>query len=337
MPSECDPHELTLVSWPTERWDRDGLLNEARLNYAAVIDAIAAFEPVMVVADPVDANGARKQCPSGAQVVEVPLDDSWIRDNGPIVVRSDYGSRAALDFQFNAWGRKFPTWERDNAVPRTLSELLGIERLEAPIVLEGGSISVDGEGTLITTEQCLLDPSRNPDLSRGDLERVLAEWLGVEKVIWLDRGLVEDLDTDGHVDNVCAFAAPGSVILQVVEDPRDPNFEACSRNREILEAESDARGRRLEVTEMRQLPRAGHGDRAVAVPYTNFYVANGAVIVPVADDLVGSEESSSPLATIAHSFPDREIVPVPSTTLARGGGGIHCITQQVPAGVSGGD
>jgi len=337
MPPEWDPHELTLVSWPTERWDRDSLLSEARLNYAAVIDAISAFEPVMVVADPADASGARRDCPSSAEVVEVPLDDSWIRDNGPIVVRSDDGARAALDFQFNAWGRKFPTWDLGDAVPRILSELLEMERLEAPIVLEGGSISVDGEGTLVTTEQCLLDPSRNPDASREDLERALAEWLGVEKVIWLDRGLVEDLDTDGHVDNVCAFTAPGSVILQMVEDPEDPNFESCSRNRAILESESDAKGRRLEVTELRQLPRVEHADRAVAVPYTNFYVANGAVIVPVADELIGSEESSSPLATIAESFPDREIVPIPSTTLARGGGGIHCITQQVPAGVSVGD
>lgn len=329
MPSEASRHDRTLMAWPCGRWESFGLLEEAFVNYAAVANAIAAFEPVMMFAEPGYAAEARARCSEEVEVVEVPLDDSWLRDSGPIFVVGDAKRRVGVDFAFNAWGEKFPAWEADDAVASSICDRLGIESRRAPIVLEGGSITVDGRGTLVTTEQCLLHPKRNPALDQDAIEAALGDWLGVTKVIWLENGLIEDLDTDGHVDNLCAFIEPGQVICQASPGPEDPDHTNLTENLARLRSATDSRGGDLEVVELPFLPRAEHEGRSVAIPYTNFYLANGAAIVPTPEG--GDATEADALAVISSAFPDREVIGVPSTTLARGGGGIHCITQQVPA------
>jgi agmatine deiminase len=329
MPAEWAPHERTLMAWPA-RMDLWGeAMADAKREYAATARAIAAFEPLLMVAPPGARGEVRDACGSAVEVAELPLDDSWIRDSGPIFVTAPDGRRAGVDFRFNGWGEKFVPYDSDDALPRALLAHLGIARFEAPLVLEGGSITVDGEGTLITTEQCLRNPNRNPDLGREEIEALLREYLGAEKVIWLGDGLVEDEDTDGHVDNVAAFVRPGVVLAQTVADPASPNFERLQENLRRLRSATDARGRRLEVIELDVLPATEVRGRPGVVPYVNLYIAGGAVIVPVAGDDPDRDEQV--LARLAEVFAPREIVSVPGRLLAEGGGGVHCITQQVPA------
>jgi agmatine deiminase len=231
-------------------------------------------------------------------------------------------SRAGVDFGFNGWGEKFVPYDADARFAERVLALLGEERRDATqLVLEGGSIAVDGEGTLVTTEQCLLEERRNPQLAREEIEAELRAQLGVERVVWLGLGLVEDHDTDGHVDNVCAFVAPGRVVLQTVAEEGNPNFDACQENLRRL------RDAGLDVVELPWLPYVPGEEPAVVVPYTNFYVCNGALIVPTD----ARETDAEALALLESLYPGREAVPVPGRTLALGGGGVHCITQQVPA------
>ena len=231
MPAEWSKHELTLMAWPAriELWG-DGLA-EAKAEYAAVARAIAAFEPVLMVAPNGCAQEVRDACGEGVEVIELPIDDSWMRDSGPIFVTAPDGRRAGVDFRFNGWGEKFAPYDRDDAMNRALLPRLGIERLAADLVLEGGSISVDGEGTLIATEQCLLHPQPQSRRWRGARSRSgCARYLGIEQVVWIAHGLLEDHDTDGHVDNVAQFVAPGVVLAQTVDDPADPNHERMAEN-----------------------------------------------------------------------------------------------------------
>ena len=226
MPAEWAPHELTLVAWPQreDAW-RGTTIEAARDTHAEVVAAISEFEPVLLVADPSQAADARSRVPSNnVEVLELPIDDSWLRDSGPIVLSDGLGNRAGVDFRFNAWGEAFTPYENDAAVAGRILDHLGIERIESPMVLEGGSIAVDGDGLLVTTEQCLLDPTRNPDLGYREIAAELRGRLGVEKVIWLGDGLLEDVDTDGHVDNICAFFEPGKALLQTVAEESDPNW-----------------------------------------------------------------------------------------------------------------
>jgi agmatine deiminase len=329
MPPEWAEHERTLMAWPTrvELWGE--ALEEAKRVYAEIARAIAAFEPVLMVVPPGSAAEARDLVGAGVDLVEIPIDDSWIRDSGPIFVTGPSGNRAGVDFRFNAWGEKFKPFDRDDALPKALLAHLGVERVEAPLVLEGGSINVDGEGTLITTEQCLLNPNRNPELDRDQIAALLLEYLGAERVVWLPHGLVEDHDTDGHVDNVAAFVAPGRALLQTVADVASPNYERLQENLELLRSSTDARGRAIEVVELDVLPMTDVRGEPGCVPYTNLYLANGAAIVPVGGDDPDRDEEV--LAMLGRLLAPREVVPVPGRLLAEGGGGVHCITQQVPA------
>jgi len=321
MPAEWAPHERTLMCWPAREAMWRSRFGDAKRDHALVAAAIAAFEPVTMAVDPAQVGEARAALPGAVEVVPIPIDDSWARDSGPIFVAGE-GRRAGVSFRFNAWGEKFLPYADDDAFARRILEHLGEEVREAPFVLEGGSIAVDGEGTLITTEQCLLHPNRNPGMAAEEIEAGLREHLGVERVVWLGRGLLEDDDTDGHVDNICAFVEPGRVLVQTVADEANPNWSHCAENARRLRAAG------LEVVELAQLPYA---DPETVVPYTNYYVCNGALIVPVRDPqaLTGSDEEA--LALLASLYPGREAVPVPGETLAFGGGGVHCITQQVPS------
>lgn len=324
MPAEWVQHERTLVAWPTraDAWRGHGL-EAARACHAEVIDAISQFEPVTLVANPSEAEAAAKSCPAGnVEVVPIPIDDSWLRDSGPIILTDGGGNRVGADFGFNGWGGKFTPYDLDQQVSRHLLEHLGIERRASSLVMEGGSLTVDGEGTLVTTEQCLLSESRNPDHTRGEIEQGLRDMLGVEQIVWLELGLLEDADTDGHVDNICSFIEPGRVLLQATP-PDDPNHGAMERNRGILEAAGIA------VEPLDLLPRTQrpNGDEVV-VPYLNLYFVNGGVIVPVAG--IDPDMDQEALERIGSLLPGRDVVGVNALTLAFGGGGIHCITQQVP-------
>ena len=320
MPAEWAPHERTIVCWPARESMWQERFADAKAEHAAVVNAIAAFEPVTLAVDPSQQTEARAAVRGDVDVVAIPLDDSWARDSGPIFVTGG-GSRAGVHFGFNAWGEKFAPYDKDAAFGARVLEHLGVERVDAgDLILEGGSIAVDGEGTLITTEQCLLHPSRNPRLGREEIEARLREALGVEQVVWLGLGLLEDDDTDGHVDNICAWIEPGRVLLQTVADEDDPNYGLCRENVERLGAAG------IDVVELDVLPRLAGEEPPVVVPYVNFYIANGALIVPV----TGAETDPDALALLERLYPGREAVPVPGTTLAIGGGGVHCITQQVP-------
>ncbi len=328
MPAEWEPHERCLMAWPArvELWGER--LAEAARDYAAIARAIAEREPVLMLARPDAVALAREMCGEDVEVAPAELDDSWIRDTGPIFVRSASGTLRGVDFEFNGWGGHYVPYAADAALAGRVLELLGIPRVEAGFVLEGGAITVDGEGTLVTTESVLLNPTRNPTRSRAELEGLLERHLGAERVIWLAGGLDEDRDTDGHVDNVCHFLAPGRMIAQTIPDPARPNHAVCAENLRRLRAARDARGRRLEVVEMPYLPYVPDCDPPVVAPYLNFYLAQGAVVVPV----IGASTDAAALALLAAAFPGRELVPVPGAMLARGGGGVHCITQQQPRG-----
>ncbi len=308
------------MGWPCRVSLWGSTLDQARADYAAVANAVAGFEPVTMIANPgADAAAARAACGAGVDVLELPLDDSWLRDCGPIYVYGDDGARVGVHFRFNAWGEKFPPWDRDAAVGRLAAEALGDRVSSVSLVLEGGSIVSDGAGTLLTTEQCLLADNRNPELSREEIEAALCRHLGLSRVVWLGQGLVEDRDTDGHVDLIAAFCPDGSVLLQTVASG-NANFDNCVENVARL------REAGLRVREMPFLPYAEVEGEQVAVSYMNLYLCNGAVIVPVC----GAESDSEALALIASAYRGREVVPVPGAVLAYGGGGPHCITQQVP-------
>lgn len=319
MPAEWAPHERTLMCWPAraEMWQQR--FADAKRDHAAVAAAIAEFEPVTMVADPAQAAEARAALPGAVDVVEIPIDDSWARDSGPIFVLGEEG-RAGVSFHFNGWGEKFVPFDDDDALAARVLDHLGERRIDSELVLEGGSIAVDGEGTLVTTEQCLLHPSRNPEWAREEIEAELRARLGAERVVWLGLGLLEDHDTDGHVDNICAFLGPGRVLLQTVADESNPNFEHCAENARRL------RDAGLEVVALDRLPYAAAD---VVVPYTNYYVCNGALIVPVTG--ADPDADADVLRLLESLYPGREAVGVPGETLAHGGGGVHCITQQVPA------
>lgn len=323
MPAEWAPHEMTLVAWPQreDAW-RGTTIEDARDTHAEVVAAIAEFEPVLLVVDPSQANDARGRVPAeNVEIFEAPIDDSWLRDSGPVIVTGE-GRRAGIDFTFNSWGEAFLPYDNDAAIAGRILDHLGIEKISSDLVLEGGSIAVDGEGTLVTTGQCLLNPNRNPDLDQAAIEAELASRLDIEKFVWLDQGLIEDEDTDGHVDNICAFIEPGRVLLQTAPEG-DPNVPNARANLARL---VDAG---LEVVELDLLPRIeGEGD-SVVVPYTNFYIANSALIVPVSG--IDPDMDAQALELLGRLYPDREAIGIDGRTLALGGGGIHCITQQIPA------
>ncbi|MEU9720205.1 agmatine deiminase family protein [Streptomyces sp. NPDC047976] len=327
MPAEWSAHEGCLMAWPTRPDLWGSVLPAVKEEYADVARAVSAFEPVTMVAPPGHAEDARAHCGNTVTVIELPLDDSWFRDSAPLFVLDAEGNRAGVDFRFNAWGGKHHPWDSDDRVSALLLEHVGTPRIPSGMILEGGAITVDGEGTLITTEQCLLHPNRNPGMSREEIEAELKARLGVTKVIWLPYGGLLDTETDGHVDGVAAFAAPGTVVISLPEDPAHPDYARMRANRAVLEAVTDARGRRLELVEVPQTAFADLAGGEIEVSYLNYYVANGGVVVPVA----GLPQDEEALAVIASAYPGRKVVGVRALAIAFGGGGVHCITQQVPA------
>jgi agmatine deiminase len=275
---------------------------------------------VTLVVRPDDIASATERVGDTVDIVTLEIDDAWIRDDGPIAVRAPDGHLWAVHFRFNAWGDK-QAHDADSVVGAAVARDLGLAVEEAPMVLEGGSIAVDGRGTLVTTERCLLNPNRNPTCSRTDIERTLRSFLGVDRIVWLTDAIAEDVGTDGHVDNVVAFTPSGGVLVQGCDDSANPNAAIASDNIARLSTAG------LEVIEVPVLPYADFDGQRLPVPYVNLYPGNGFVAVPVSGHACDDEVCR----LIGAQYPGRTVIPVPGVVLAYGGGGVHCITQQVPA------
>ncbi|MDW5378804.1 agmatine deiminase [Halomonas sp. HP20-15] len=348
MPAEFAAHEACWMLWPQrpDNW-RYGA-KPAQAAFVAVARAIAESETVFVGVNDDQYENARHQLPAHIRVVELSSNDAWMRDVGPTFLTHPEGRLAMVDWEFNAWGGLngglyFP-WDKDRRIRLKIAEMLGAERFIAPLVVEGGAIHVDGEGTLITTEECLLNPNRNPDFTKAELERLLGDYLGVTRVIWLPRGCYLD-ETDGHVDNLCCFVAPGEVALTWTDDESDPQHAISREALAILAAARDAKGRRLTV---HKLPMPGPltiaeaeasgvdrlsssrprqpGDR-MAGSYVNFYIGNSVVVMPKLDP----DHDDAAQAILEGLFPSRRVIAVDAREILLGGGNIHCITQQQPA------
>lgn len=329
MPARFSPHARTFIAWPTDLSYRSDL-TRSRAEYACTIRAVAKFEPVTVIVHPDDSDSARAALDGcdNLEILEIPINDAWLRDSGWMFVKNDADEVAMVQFQFNGWGGKYAC-DKDMRVAEHLAEHYGFKVYNAPFICEGGGITVDGEGTMITTEQVMRNQNRYNGHSKEDIERLVRDYLGIEKVIWLGLGLVEDAGTDGHADNNVEYLAPGKVLAQMVSDPANPNYELCQENLRRLKEATDAKGRKLEIIEMERLPYTdpAHGE-PMPVPYVNAYVINDALITP----MLGGADDEPARAELGKLFPGREIVAVDSTFIALDGGGIGCITQQQPAG-----
>ena len=360
MPAEWEPHQQTWMVWP-ERPDNWRMAAQpAQAAFMRVARSIAEFEPVKICVSAVQhhtalaaiqANGASaRQHP--ISVVEIETDDAWCRDTGPTFVVNGEGEVRGVDWTFNAWGGHngglYSPWQRDDEVAAKVLATEGLARYRVnDFVMEGGAIHVDGEGTVLVTEQCLLNANRNPQLDRGAIEARLREYLAVDKVIWLPRGIVND-ETDEHVDNMCCFCAPAEVLLAWTEDRTDPQYAFSAAALAVLEASVDAKGRSFKVHKL-PLPAVMTATAAevatvdagnaiarapltrLAASYINFYLCNGGVIVPKFDD--PNDDVAAQI--LAQCFPSRRVVQVPGREILLGGGNIHCITQQQPAVVVG--
>ncbi|NUB07757.1 agmatine deiminase family protein [Azospirillum sp. Vi22] len=327
MPGEWERHTRCWMAWPCrpETWP-EGAFDAAAAAYTDVARAISRFEPVTMVCDPADVADASLACGPGVEILPLPISDSWIRDTGPSFVTDGKGQVAGVHWRFNAWGGNYPDSAKDQQVGRLMLEHLGLRRFEAPLVMEGGSFHVDGEGTLLTTEQCLLNPNRNPNLGKAEIEALLKEHLGISSVIWLGEGYQDD-ETDGHIDEIALFVKPGVVMAITTDDPGDANFKAFQDNLDRLKRARDAQGRELEVIPVRQPARRDENGVRLTLSYTNLYIANGGIVMPAFEDSADDEA----FRIVRRAFPDREVVQVPALDIVRGGGGIHCITQQQPA------
>lgn len=351
MPAEFERHAGCWMLWPErpDNW-RHGA-NAAQAVFAKIAATIVSVgrEAVTVGVSAAQFHNARARLPAAVRVIELSSNDAWVRDTGPTVLVDTRGRRRGVDWLFNAWGGLdgglyFP-WDRDQQVAQKILEIESLDRYEAPFVLEGGSIHVDGQGTCLVTEECLLNPNRNPRLARADIEDGLRRYLGVSSVIWLGRGVFGD-ETDGHVDNLACFTSPGHVVLTWTSDRSDPQYEISADALRRLQHARDARGRALTVHRIHQPeplvmsaaeaagvdPQLGTrprraGDR-LAASYVNFYVANRAVVMPFYD----KRRDSAARRLLERLFPTRTVVGVEAREVLLGGGNIHCITQQIPRG-----
>jgi agmatine deiminase len=350
MPAEFEPHAGSWMLWPERHDNWRAGAQPAQLAFAAVATAIAQFEPVTVGASAAQYEFAREQLPEAVRVVEMSSNDAWMRDVGPTCVTNKAGVVRGIDWHFNAWGGLqgglyFP-WDQDDLVARKVLEIEGLDRYRAPLVLEGGAIHVDGEGTVLVTEQCLLNPNRNPQRSRGDIEALLCDWLGASHVVWLGEGVIND-ETDGHVDNLACFARPGEICLTWTDNRRDPQWRVSNDALKRLTAARDAQGRRFKVHKLplpgplrttdaeaagvmsREGVKPREAGERLAGSYANFYIANGGIVVPLLDP----KRDGDALAALKRVFRDRRVVGVPAREILLGGGNIHCITQQIPAAI----
>ncbi len=334
MPAEWEPHEATWLSWPHNLETWPGKLDRIATVFADIVGALHEHEQVRVLVDSDDLEGSARAalrargCESAnVRFWRIPTNDAWMRDHGPIFVVHPERGLAITDWRYNAWGGKYPPYDLDDAVPSRLNESLRLPTFEPGIVLEGGSIDVNGRGTLLTTESCLLNPNRNPGLTRRQIETKLLDYLGATNVLWLGDGIVGD-DTDGHVDDLTRFVGPNTVVTALEEDPADENHRALRDNLVRLGSMKDEAGRPLVVVPLPMPPAIHHEGHRLPGSYANFYIGNGTVLVPV----FGHERDNDACDTLARLFPGRRIARIASTDLVLGLGAIHCVTQQQPIG-----
>ena len=325
MPAEWAPHSRCWMAWPTREAIWGDYLQAAKEDYASIARAIAQFEPVSLLT-PADFTGeAAAMCGLEIEIIPWELEDSWMRDIGPNFLKIDDETAVSV-FHFNAWGRKYPKYRKDAALGHRMAEALGIRSFTSPIYMEGGGICTDGEGTLLTTEQCILNDNRNPGISKAEAEHELRHALGVEKIIWLPGDPADD-ETDGHVDGLACFIRPGAVLVALGPDHSSERHELLMKNVRALEQATDARGRQLEIHYIEEaIEMESFGDRFCS-SYINFYIANGGIVMPS----YGIPADERARAVLESCFPDRKIIQVDVKGVATGGGGIHCITQQQPA------
>ena len=347
MPGEFEPQEQIFMIWPErpDNWRNGGKpVQEAFKNVA---EAISRFEPVTMLVSAAQYANARNRLPANIRVIEASNNDSWVRDCGPSFLKNDAGEIRAVDWEFNAWGGLYDglyfPWDQDNMIAQKICELERIDTYKPEnFVLEGGSFHVDGEGTVMTTEMCLLSPGRNPHLNKEQIEDMLKEYLNAEKVIWMKDG-IDPEETDGHVDDVACFVRPGEVACIWTEDENDPFYSVCQQTYEMLCNETDAKGRKLKVHKLTTpklpvrlqkdfdidyvegtIPRE-EGDLCIA-SYMNFLIVNGGIIAPQYED----ENDALAIRQLQEMFPEREVVGVNTREIVYGGGNVHCITQQQP-------
>lgn len=330
MPAEWHPHAATWMAWPHDDEQWVGMLEPVRREFAAFVEAIATREPVeLLLADEESEQDARRRLSCGTvRFHRVPHQDLWLRDSGPTFVTQ--GDQVALvDWEFNGWGEKYPA-DLDNQIPTHVARILGHVPLHKPgVVMEGGSIEVDGTGTVLTTRQCLLSAHRNPGLAEADLERHLREAIGATHVVWLDEGLEGD-HTDGHIDTITRFTAPGTIVTATCDDRADPNCAVLAANLERLRTARAGNQQPYRVIELPiPLRRALFEGERLPLTYANFYIVNGAVLLPV----YGDPHDDVAVEILRPLFPDREVVALAARALVTGGGAFHCVTQQQPAGV----
>ncbi|UBV42488.1 agmatine deiminase family protein [Deinococcus taeanensis] len=328
MPPEWAEHAATWMSWPADDDLWFGHLDAVRAEFAGLVRTIARFEPVqLLVRDEESDTDARARL-GGADVTfhRVPLDDVWMRDNGPIFVRRGH-DLALVDWQFNSWGGKF-NWQHDDRVPEYVAGHLGTHRWAQPFVLEGGGLEVNGQGVGLTTRSCFLTPTRNPGLTEEGYAALLADTLGVQKLLWLDGGLEND-HTDGHIDTITRFTDERTLVTSVESNPADPNHAVMARNLAELRAMTDQNGEPFRVVEL-PLPaeRLEGAEGRLPPTYANFYIGNGFVVVP----LYGDPNDARALEILRPLFPGREVIGLSSRALIEGGGSFHCVTQQQPTG-----
>ena len=347
MPGEHEQQNEIWMAWPerSDNW-RDGA-KPAQKVFADVAAQVSKTTPVTMLVSSAQYDNAVSRLSDDIRVLEVSTDDSWMRDIGATFVVNDQGERRGIDWDFNAWGGfidgLYSPWNRDNQVAQKMCETIRSSRYKAPIVLEGGSIHVDGEGTLYTTEECLLHESRNPDFTKEELTAVLCEYLNVKKIIWLPRGLYND-ETNGHVDNILHVVKPGEVVLTWCDDENDPQYEISREAYDCISRQTDAKGREIKI---HKLPMPGPlfisaeeaagidiaegmereaGER-LAASYANYLITNNQIVFPLLDGRYDNDV----IAILENIYPGYEVNGVPAREILLGGGNIHCITQQVPS------
>lgn len=334
MPDEGAPHLRTWMAFGADRkiWGRRRLA-EVQRNLAAIALAIARYEPVSMLVREADLPLARTMLGEKVSLLTCPVNDLWMRDTGPVFVRTARGEKAGVDFNFNGWGEK-QDFDLDAKVAAFVTQRANVPRIETDLVLEGGAIEVDGQGTALITESCVLNSNRNPGISKSQCERELKQLLGLEKIVWLPGIKGKDI-TDGHTDFYARFVRPGLVIAGYDPDPQSFDHAVTRRHLDILRNSTDARGQKLEIvvleapTAPRARASANDGDDDFAAGYVNFYVCNGAVIAPEFGD---ARADAAAKRVLQNAFPGRDVVQLNIDGIAAGGGGIHCTTQQEPLG-----
>jgi agmatine deiminase len=328
MPAEWHVHQACWMAWPCHvaTWALIGL-PRARQVYARIANAIAQYEPVNMLVSPEHLSTATELCGANIHLIPLPLNDSWTRDTGPTFLLNTEHELAGIHWIHNAWGGNYPDCDLDKQIASTILDKSHARQFNAPFVMEGGSFHVDGDGTVLTTKECLLNKNRNPQLSMQEIEEHLCQYLGANKVIWLEKGLIGD-ETDGHVDEIATFLAPGKVLALITHDKQDENYAILQKNLEILHNSMDAKGRQLEVWTVNLPPATYIDGQRLTLSYVNFYLANQGIVMPA---FGYPDYDKAAYQLFRQLFPDHAITQVDASDLFAGGGGIHCITQQEPS------